>query len=193
MSLSPKMKWKLPNAFKDFAAEIAGDNHLRDSFFTHCHRELFHVQWEVLLDDEFIEVYHHGIVCHCHDGVDRWLYPWIFTYSADYPEKWVDTFSYLFGSWPGSLRVLIAMVQNMGECLCPRCLIPKSRVHQIATERDMLQWKLLWCCDMKERCDKVAIAWRLIYEKQYAVNTPQVEELLKCESLVPTLVEYFFP
>jgi len=81
----------------------------------------------------------------------------------------------------------------MGECLCPRCLIPKSKVHQIATERDMLQRKLLRRCDTKERRDKVATARRLIYEKQYAVNTPQVEELLKCESLVPTLVEYFFP
>ncbi|KIM50188.1 hypothetical protein SCLCIDRAFT_146144, partial [Scleroderma citrinum Foug A] len=74
-----------------------------------------------LLDDKFIEVYHHRIVCHCHDGVDCQLYPQIFTYSANYPEK-----------------VLIATVQNMGECLCPCCLIPKSRIHQIATERDML-------------------------------------------------------
>ena len=41
----------------------------------------------MLLDDEFVEAYHHGIVCHCVDGIDRRLYPRIFTYSADYPEK----------------------------------------------------------------------------------------------------------
>ena len=85
--------------------------------------------------------------------------------------------------------VLIAMIQNMGECLCPCCLIPKSRVHQIATERDILQQKLLQRCDSQTQRDKIAAARQLIYEKHYAVQTPQVEELLKGESLVPTLVE----
>ena len=76
----------------------------------------------------------------------------------------------------------------MGACLCPRCLIPKSRVHQIAAEMDMLQRKLLQRSDTKERRDKVVAARRLIYEAHYAVHTSQVEELLKSESLVPTLV-----
>ena len=81
----------------------------------------------------------------------------------------------------------------MGACLCPRCLIPKSRVHQIAAEMDMLQRKLLQCSDTKERRDKVVAARRLIYEAHYAVHTSQVEELLKSESLVPTLVKYSSP
>ena len=80
----------------------------------------------------------------------------------------------------------------MGECLCPCCLIPKSRVHQIATETDILQQKLLQCCKSKAQYDKIAAAHQLIYEKEYAVQTPQVEELLKGKSLVPTLVEYAF-
>ena len=33
-----------------------------------CHRELFHAQWGVLLDDEFIEAYKHGIVSQCYNG-----------------------------------------------------------------------------------------------------------------------------
>ena len=78
----------------------------------------------------------------------------------------------------------------MGVCLCPRCLIPKSKVYQIATERDILHQTTLQRCDTKERRDKVVAARRLIYEKQYAVHASQVEELLKSESLVPTLVEY---
>ena len=65
----------------------AGDCCLSDDFFMHCHRELFHVQWGVLLDDEFIEAYKHGIVSQCYNGTTRRLYPRIFTYSADYPEK----------------------------------------------------------------------------------------------------------
>ena len=56
----------------------------------------------------------------------------------------------------------------------------------------MLQQMILQCCDTKEWHDKVVAAHRLIYEKQYAVHASQVEELLKSESLVPTLVEYSF-
>ncbi|KIJ65737.1 hypothetical protein HYDPIDRAFT_87228 [Hydnomerulius pinastri MD-312] len=40
--------------------------------------------------------------------------------------------------------------------------------------------------DNQECSEKVLAAWRLIYEGNYAVNTPQVETLLKGESLVPT-------
>ena len=43
--------------------------------------------WELLLDDEFMEAYVHGIVVNCVDGIRRRIYPRFFTYSADYPEK----------------------------------------------------------------------------------------------------------
>ena len=43
--------------------------------------------WCLLLDDEFVAAYQHGIVIKCADGVFRCVYPRIFTYSADYPEK----------------------------------------------------------------------------------------------------------
>lgn len=60
---------------------------LSDAFYTHCQRELLHAQWEILLNDEFMEVYKHGIVINCCDGKTRRFYPRLFTYSADYPEK----------------------------------------------------------------------------------------------------------
>lgn len=40
-----------------------------------------------MLDDDFLKAYEHGIVIRCGDGVLRRVYPRIFTYSADYPEK----------------------------------------------------------------------------------------------------------
>jgi hypothetical protein len=43
--------------------------------------------WEILLDDEFIAAYKHGLVIMCLNGILRRFYPRIFTYSADYPEK----------------------------------------------------------------------------------------------------------
>ena len=58
-----------------------------DALLTHCNREFFHAQWHILLDDEFLEAYEHGIVITCQDEVKRRIYPRIFTYSADYPEK----------------------------------------------------------------------------------------------------------
>jgi hypothetical protein len=54
----------------------------------HCRRELFHEAWKVLLDKDFIHAYVHGVVMDCADGIKRRIYPRIFTYSADYPEKY---------------------------------------------------------------------------------------------------------
>jgi hypothetical protein len=69
--------------------QTAGGKAPSAAFMTHCHREFFHAQWMVLLDDEFMEAWKHGIVILCCDGIKRRFYPRIFVYSADYPEKWV--------------------------------------------------------------------------------------------------------
>jgi len=45
--------------------------------------------WDILLDDDFMMGYEHGFVVTCHDNIARRFYPRIFTYSADYPEKYV--------------------------------------------------------------------------------------------------------
>jgi len=69
--------------------EYCGNNKSpSNSFFTHCHRELFQAQWRDILDDDFVDAYKHGIVLMCCDGIKRRLFPRIFTYSADYPEKY---------------------------------------------------------------------------------------------------------
>jgi hypothetical protein len=54
---------------------------------THCHCELMHAIWRILLDNDFLHAYTYGIVIKCHDGVKQHVYPRIFTYSADYLEK----------------------------------------------------------------------------------------------------------
>jgi hypothetical protein len=54
----------------------------------HCRRELTHEQWRLLLDDDFLYAYEHGIVLEfAGDGKARRFYPRIVTYSADYKEK----------------------------------------------------------------------------------------------------------
>ena len=85
-------------------------------------------------------------------------------------------------------RVLIATIRNLGNCPCPRCLIPKFHVHLLATESDLLQRGLSSRSDTAHRREKIMSARKLIYEKHYAVDAAQVEALLKDESLVPTMV-----
>jgi hypothetical protein len=46
-----------------------------------------HAVWKYLLDDDFMHAYKYGMVIKCIDGIERRVYPRIFTYSADYPEK----------------------------------------------------------------------------------------------------------
>lgn len=53
----------------------------------HCHREVYNAQWTIILNDEFLEAYAHGLALDCCDGVSRRFYPRIFTHSADYREK----------------------------------------------------------------------------------------------------------
>ena len=79
--------------------ELTGDGPSAD-VSTHCRRELMHAIWAILLNDDFLYAYEHGIVILCPDGTSRRFYPkffflnllklnviYIFMYSADYPEK----------------------------------------------------------------------------------------------------------
>ncbi|KAF7967740.1 hypothetical protein HWV62_33264 [Athelia sp. TMB] len=61
----------LPDRFKDFATEHCGDRGPSKKLLTHCRRELFHAQWEILLDAEFLEAYEHGIVVTTRKNIDR--------------------------------------------------------------------------------------------------------------------------
>ncbi|KAI6105955.1 hypothetical protein EDD16DRAFT_1491607 [Pisolithus croceorrhizus] len=103
----------------------------------HCKCELCHAIWGIMLDNEFIEAYRSGIVITCHNGVLRHVYPQIFTYSADYPEKYVDHschHPYNFNSFD---RIILATIHDKGLCPCPRCCIPKSSFHHLGFASDL--------------------------------------------------------
>jgi len=76
-------------------------------------------------------------------------------------------------------------------CPCPRCLTPKNQIDDLGSNNDMRQRKVLARVDTEERWGKVTAARRLIYQQHYVVDTPQVEALLKPESLLPTKVLVF--
>jgi hypothetical protein len=58
-----------------------------------------HAAWKVLLDEEFLHACSHGTVIKCAVGIERRVYPRLFIYSADYPEKFV------FGTRLGEIEV----------------------------------------------------------------------------------------
>ena len=71
----------LPDSFQDFASKF----HIkwgtqRREILTHCRRELMHAVWRFLLDNSFIHAYKYGMVIMCSDGIQRRVYPRIFTY-----------------------------------------------------------------------------------------------------------------
>jgi len=43
--------------------------------------------WLLLLNEAFVDAYAHGTLITCSDGVKRRVFPQIFTYAVDYPEK----------------------------------------------------------------------------------------------------------
>jgi hypothetical protein len=156
---------------------------------THCRREVIQAQWTIILDDEFIEAWEHGIVHHCCDGIDRRFYPRIFIYAADYKEKYVFLSNVIFvNDILIKCRALIASIRDMGNFPCPRCLIPLSRVQNMGTALDRKQRKTLPRVDDETRRSNIRNAREIIYQNNYAVDSTYVEDILKNQSLVPTVV-----
>jgi hypothetical protein len=85
-------------------------------------------------------------------------------------------------------RVIISCVRDRGYCPCPRCGIPATRFQNLGMVLDMKQRSRLARVDDQSTRKKIELARSIIYEKNFAIDTNAVEELLKDESLTPTLV-----
>ncbi|KAH9476132.1 hypothetical protein JR316_0011703 [Psilocybe cubensis] len=157
----------LPDSFKDFAAEHNTKWKTQKSqILTHSRRELMHSIWCHLLDDEFVYAYKYGMVIRCIDGIMRRIYPRIFTYSADYPEK-----------------VLLATIRDKGMFPCPRCMVHRSKLDLMGLYRD-LQTRVKQLRTFM--VEKVKAARDLIYRQGYGIKSQQVEDRLQEFSGVPT-------
>lgn len=87
--------------------------------------------------------------------------------------------------------MLVATVQNLGGCPCPRCLIPKEWIQNMGMPQDRKQHVSLGRDD-ERRGMMVREAHSLIYEQNYAVGSAPVEHILKPQSWVPTFVRLCF-
>ena len=151
---------------------------------TNCQRSYFHRQWDVLLDEEFLKAYEHGITILCGDGKWRVFYPRIFTYSADYPEKYAR---FLLSSMMTDLyfdRIALAAVRNHALSPCPRCLIPKTELYRLGMRLDAKRRKTWARMDNSDRQSRIEGALKWIHECAGAIAGPVVEEKLKAQSLV---------
>jgi hypothetical protein len=147
--------------------------------------------WALMLDDDFLEAYVHGIVVECGDGITRRLYPRIFTYSADYPEKSVLILLVSVSiSLTWSFRILLCSIRDLGGCPCPRCCIPMKQVPDMGTKFDARRREKLIRKDDEDRHYKVGLARRFIYEQGRNINSEAVEKVLKPQSLTPTRVSH---
>ncbi|KAG8732310.1 hypothetical protein FRC11_014512 [Ceratobasidium sp. 423] len=158
----------LPDHIKDRIAELNG-RPASSTLLAHLRRELMHAVLNELLDDDFLHAWRHGIVIKCADGITRRVFPRIFTYSADYPE-----------------RVLLATIRDKGRCPCVRCLVPMELIHKMGTREDMQARTKNPRRDNLHRQKLVNRARSLIYDDNKAVNNKEVEGLLQPTSLVPT-------
>ena len=86
----------------------------------------------------------------------------------------------------------MATIRNLGECLCPRCTITKSKVPDLGTKRDDNRRTAGVRKDDGRFRRLVDTAWRAIYELGKGVKSAAVEALLAAESLVPTRVSLLY-
>ncbi|TBU21594.1 hypothetical protein BD311DRAFT_678015 [Dichomitus squalens] len=82
--------------------------------------DLMQKVWLLLLDAEFMHAVTHGILIVCGDGITRRVFPRIFLYSADYPEK-----------------CLLACLKTLARCACPDCTTDKCDFWKMGMKSDM--------------------------------------------------------
>ncbi|KAI0816876.1 hypothetical protein BC628DRAFT_1334130, partial [Trametes gibbosa] len=156
----------LPDTLQDFYTDVYGVPPSKD-VLTFCKRELMRQIWLWLMDTEFMDAYEHGMLVTCGDGVVRRLFPRIFSYSADYPEK-----------------ILLTALKPQSIHPCPRCLVTDAHLCDAGTPEDAER-------RAEKRIDSphlrrcIARARKLIFKKGRSVKSKSVGELLDAESLNP--------
>ena len=127
---------QLPDWIQDTYKGIYGATAKSDVLtFLKC--ELVHAIWCLLLNEDFINAYIFGMIVLCADGIERHLFPQLFTYSADYPEKYIFCYT-LYSSLYIHYRIILSTIKFLGHCLCPLCTCVKGKVQDLGTRADDL-------------------------------------------------------
>ncbi|CDO76216.1 hypothetical protein BN946_scf184894.g5 [Trametes cinnabarina] len=156
----------LPDALQDYYLHVYGTP-ISSDVLTFCKRELMQRIWLLLLDDEFLDAYEHGILVKCGDGVTRRIFPRILTYSADYPEK-----------------ILLTALKPLSKFPCPRCLVPKDEICLAGMPGDMDNRRNNKCEDTPALQRKIQKARKLVFNG-VSLASKRIEKLLNPGSFNP--------
>jgi hypothetical protein len=158
---------------------------------THLKRELIQAVWKLMLDDEFKDAYKDGLVIKCADGIMRRIYPRIFCYSADYPEKQVSSLL-VFISPLMSNRVMLSSIRFLARRGCPEDLVEKQYFDELGTTNDLKRREHVRIDDeaYHRRIEK-ARWW--IFNKGRGPAATNVDELLGDKSEAPVRVSACVP
>ncbi|KAF7293417.1 hypothetical protein MIND_01118900 [Mycena indigotica] len=163
---------QLPDSIRD-AYRQQYDCDMPDEVHTHLKRELIHRIWELLLSEDFMDAYDNGIKIRCWDGIVQLVFPRLFIYGADYPEK-----------------VLLATIRSLGGHPCPRCFVAKAQIAETGTVNDMKRRQVLRVDDHARR-QTIEDARRAIFRSGLPVIKGSIDKMLKDKSWVPVRVISF--
>jgi len=109
------------------------------AFMGHCRWEIYHAQWSIILDNDFLKAYSHRMAVKCGDRIWCRFYLHIFTYSADYKEVSSHQIAAEVSRTWVHPRIIIVGIRNLGLCLCPQCLILMDHVSNMGMHQDLSQ------------------------------------------------------
>ena len=179
---------QLPDSIQDLYKEIYGTAANSD-VLTFLKRELVHAIWSLLLDNDFINAYIFGIIVLCADGIERCLFPRFFTYSADYPEKYISLLPVIYVNLYIHYRIILSTIKFLGECLCPLCTCVRKKVRDLGTKADDSRRSAIRV-DCEERQNMVEKAREWIFQLGRAVNSDVIDNYLGL-SMIPIRVRSF--
>ena len=167
---------QLPDSIQDVYKEIYGTAANSD-ILTFLKRELVHAIWSLLINDDFINAYTFGIIVLCADGIERRLFPRFFTYSADYPEKYISLLYVIYLNLYTRNRIVLSTIKFLGDCLCPLCTCGKEKVRDLGTKADESR-RSMTRVDSEERQNMVEKARGWIFEQGRAVTSEAIDNYL---------------
>ncbi|KAF5355377.1 hypothetical protein D9757_014596 [Collybiopsis confluens] len=159
---------KLSEDFKGWYQEQYGCTPT-EAVMTFMRREIPHAIYAELFDKDFMNAYRDGIILRCGNKVTRSMFPRLFTWSADYPEK-----------------MLLICCKCLGLHPCGECNISKDKIFRLGTVLDRGTWDRLRRQDSELRQNKVERARELIFKKGYSILSKAIDYLLGDHSWMPT-------
>ncbi|KAF5344215.1 hypothetical protein D9757_014413 [Collybiopsis confluens] len=161
---------KLSEDFKGWYQEQYGCTPT-EAVMTFMRREIPHAIYAELFDKDFMNAYRDGIILRCGNKVTCSMFPRLFTWSADYPEK-----------------MLLICCKCLGLHPCGECNISKDKIFRLGTVLDRGTQDRLRRQDSELRQNKVERARELIFKKGYSISSKAIDYLLGDHSWTPTRV-----